>query len=356
MTLRGLEEAPVETDWLSITTREFRRNYVETAATTQHRAVAGFISLLTTKVFPENQWKVTREISGRLTQNTGLILTGSFTRSQQRFPERTIHVRILWEDEQIKDAQSEGEALIEIRLRRYFDRTESERWAYAEPLQIDYDGRCIHMTLNLLSRSEPLSPQLEQAIGSIVSPYKRTPLLLLNLHQLIDEHQSKNAIPKADMAHRRREVTDREIKATVESVHDDFRQLIRLVTDSGVKGAVYLTAAGAHAVLVCGKRGSGKSYTLGVLVEELLAAGGKNIIPIIIDPMGVYHTMVQPDNAQQNELFQWGLSTKGYDVRLLVPGDPFSLYDKEVLSVMQGRGVQIVPLRLNPSDLSPDGW
>ncbi len=119
---------------------------------------------------------------------------------------------------------------------------------------------------------------------------------------------------------------------------------------------VHLTATGAHAALVCGKRGSGKSYTLGVLVEELLASGEQNIIPIIIDPMGVYHTMVQPNTAQQNDLFQWGLSTKGYDVRLLVPGDPHALYDKEVLSVMQGRGVQIVPLRLNPSDLSPDGW
>jgi len=119
---------------------------------------------------------------------------------------------------------------------------------------------------------------------------------------------------------------------------------------------VYLTADGAHAALVCGKRGSGKSYTLGVLVEELLATGGKEIIPIIIDPMGVYHTMVEPNNAQQNDLFQWGLSAKGYDVRLLIPGDPYALYDKEVLSVMQKRGVQIIPLRLNPSDLSPDGW
>lgn len=44
------------------------------------------------------------------------------------------------------------------------------------------------------------------------------------------------------MAHRRREVTDREIKATVEAIHDDFRRLIRLIADSGLRGAVYLTA------------------------------------------------------------------------------------------------------------------
>ncbi len=118
----------------------------------------------------------------------------------------------------------------------------------------------------------------------------------------------------------------------------------------------YLNIGGAHAALICGKRGSGKSYTLGVLVEELLGAAERNIIPILVDPMGVYHTMVQGNAAQQETLYQWGLSTKGYDVRLLVPGRPEALYDADVLSSLAQRGVAIVPLRLNPSDLSPDGW
>lgn len=119
---------------------------------------------------------------------------------------------------------------------------------------------------------------------------------------------------------------------------------------------VYLTAEGARAVLVCGKRGSGKSYTVGVLVEELLMAGERNIIPIIVDPMGVYHTMAQPNTAQQDSLFRWGLSTKSYKVRLLIPGDPRTLYDEDVLRVLQERNVELVPLRLNASDLTPDGW
>jgi hypothetical protein len=33
---------------------------------------------------------------------------------------------------------------------------------------------------------------------------------------------------------------------------------------------VYMDASRSRAVMVCGKRGSGKSYTLGVIVEELL--------------------------------------------------------------------------------------
>lgn len=126
--------------------------------------------------------------------------------------------------------------------------------------------------------------------------------------------------------------------------------------DTQTDDLAYLNAEGSRAVLVCGKRGSGKSYTLGVLIEELLAAGNDGVIPIIVDPMGVYHTMTQPNTAQQDALFSWGLSPKGYDVRLLVPGDPGVLYDSDVLQMFKQRGVSVVSLRLNPSDLSPDGW
>jgi hypothetical protein len=77
---------------------------------------------------------------------------------------------------------------------------------------------------------------------------------------------------------------------------------------------------------------------------------------VIVDPMGVYHTMSQANTSQQDVLFNWGLSTKGYTVRLLVPGDPGLLYDEDILGALAQREVSIVPLRLNPSDLTPDGW
>lgn len=132
---------------------------------------------------------------------------------------------------------------------------------------------------------------------------------------------------------------------------------MKLLLGRGVQDATpaYLNIGGAHAALICGKRGSGKSYTLGVLVEELLSGAG-DIIPILVDPMGVFHTMVQANTAQQENLFQWGLSARGFPVRLLAPGQPAALYDPDVLAVLAQRGVQVVPLELNPSDLTPDGW
>lgn len=119
---------------------------------------------------------------------------------------------------------------------------------------------------------------------------------------------------------------------------------------------VYLEAGGARAVLICGKRGSGKSYTLGVFVEELLVAADDQIIPVIVDPIGVYHTMSLSNEPQRDDLFRWALNPRGYPVRLLVPGDPESLYDHDVLRALRERQVEVVSLQLNAADLSPDGW
>jgi hypothetical protein len=44
------------------------------------------------------------------------------------------------------------------------------------------------------------------------------------------------------LAHQRREVTAPEVQATVEAIYHDFRQLVRLLAESEVKGAVYLVA------------------------------------------------------------------------------------------------------------------
>ena len=44
------------------------------------------------------------------------------------------------------------------------------------------------------------------------------------------------------LAHRRREVGDQEVLATVTAVHDDLLTLVSMIRDRGIRGAVYLTA------------------------------------------------------------------------------------------------------------------
>jgi hypothetical protein len=65
----------------------------------------------------------------------------------------------------------------------------------------------------------------------------------------------------------------------------------------GSDGAtLYLDLDTPHAMLVVGKRGYGKSYTLGVLAEELARAEG--VAPILVDPMGIFDTLTEPTEGE----------------------------------------------------------
>ncbi|MCU4717566.1 ATP-binding protein [Halapricum hydrolyticum] len=58
----------------------------------------------------------------------------------------------------------------------------------------------------------------------------------------------------------------------------------------GSSGApLYIDLDRPHAMLVVGKRGYGKSYTLGVIAEGLARAEG--VAPVVVDPMGVFDTL-----------------------------------------------------------------
>jgi len=60
----------------------------------------------------------------------------------------------------------------------------------------------------------------------------------------------------------------------------------------GSRGAdLGLDLDGPHAVLVVGKRGYGKSYTVGVIAEELARSPG--VAPTVIDPMGVFTPLAE---------------------------------------------------------------
>lgn len=198
-TLRGLDQVQINTEWLPTTIREFWRSYYETADPTKKRALKAFQQLLTQRVFPPNQWTVIDAIPDGLTRNLGLVLEGHFNGFSRKFPKRRIHVRILWEDDSVRDANPLGDVVVQIRLRRHLDLPEEERRLRAEPLQIDYDTRQINLALNLMMREDgAISPTLERLVAPIVSPYKLTPLLLLTMHDTMETKRVESLIPKAD--------------------------------------------------------------------------------------------------------------------------------------------------------------
>jgi hypothetical protein len=61
--------------------------------------------------------------------------------------------------------------------------------------------------------------------------------------------------------------------------------------DGSAGARLHLDFDGPHAMLVVGKRGYGKSYTLGVVAEEL--ARTPEVAPVAIDPMGVFDGLTQ---------------------------------------------------------------
>ena len=76
------------------------------------------------------------------------------------------------------------------------------------------------------------------------------------------------------------------------------KHYVTMEREKSLANPILLDVARPHVILVSGKRGSGKSYTLGVMAEGLLnlEKGIKeNISCIIFDTLGIYWTMKYPN-------------------------------------------------------------
>lgn len=71
-----------------------------------------------------------------------------------------------------------------------------------------------------------------------------------------------------------------------------------LALDGSSGAPVLLDVMKPHAVVICGKRGYGKSYTMGVLIEEfarLPEAVRKNFSVVVLDTMGIFGSLAGPE-------------------------------------------------------------
>jgi len=102
------------------------------------------------------------------------------------------------------------------------------------------------------------------------------------------------------------------------------RQIVVGEYDWQLTTKVYFDYIKAHVVLICGKRGSGKSFSAGVILEEFCEIEeeirNKSSF-VIVDPMGIYWSMKYPNLQMKMALQNWNLEPKGYKefVRVLVP-------------------------------------
>ena len=110
-----------------------------------------------------------------------------------------------------------------------------------------------------------------------------------------------------------------------------------------------------HRILICGKTGSGKSYTMGVVLEEVSKI--ENLISLVIDSQGIFWSFADPNFGQEDELWEWGSKPEGFNLNLLVLGDPVEGYHgQDVVDKLEDKGIKVGSIKLNPSDISPEMW
>ncbi|TFG11471.1 ATP-binding protein [Candidatus Thorarchaeota archaeon] len=109
-----------------------------------------------------------------------------------------------------------------------------------------------------------------------------------------------------------------------------------------------------HVVFVAGKRGSGKSYTLGIFAEALALSMGRNEIQVagvIVDTVDVFRQMVEENADQEDLLKKWGLEAKRFPVSVYIPRKTYLSLPDEVK-----KKARLLPLAISPRELTASEW
>ncbi|MBT7102279.1 ATP-binding protein [archaeon] len=121
---------------------------------------------------------------------------------------------------------------------------------------------------------------------------------------------------------------------------------------TSLSNPIFMDVARSHVVLISGKRGSGKSYTIGTMAEALSNLGVEesgNIAPLIFDTMGIFWTMKYKNQKDTDLLDEWGLKAKNVPMRVFAP---FGYYQE-----YRDKGVDVdAEFAIKISELEPADW
>lgn len=114
------------------------------------------------------------------------------------------------------------------------------------------------------------------------------------------------------------------------------KHYVKMGQTTSLSNNVFLDIAKAHVILITGKRGSGKSYTMAVFAEEITKMPeevAKNVSVLIFDTMGIFWSMKFPNKRDEDLLFNWHMKPEALDVDIYVPSGFFGRYKKEGIPV-----------------------
>jgi hypothetical protein len=121
--------------------------------------------------------------------------------------------------------------------------------------------------------------------------------------------------------------------------------------DGSLGAPVFLDVTRPHMVFICGKRGYGKSYSIGVFLEEIALldeAIKQHLAVVVLDTLGIFWSTQFPSKDDGERIKQWGLKPSGFPIRLLVPTHATGSYSK--------REIPVEPFSLCIAELSPLHW
>ena len=121
---------------------------------------------------------------------------------------------------------------------------------------------------------------------------------------------------------------------------------------TSLSNPIFMDIARSHVVMIAGKRGSGKSYSLGVIAEELSNLPkevSENIASLIFDTMGIFWTM-KFENQKDRELLEtWNLQSKNLPVKVFVPFGFYKNYTEKGIPVDE-------KFALDVSEMNAEDW
>jgi hypothetical protein len=130
------------------------------------------------------------------------------------------------------------------------------------------------------------------------------------------------------------------------------KHYVKMGAITSLSNRVMMDVARSHVLLIAGKRGSGKSYTLGTIAEEISSLSdevAQNIGVLIFDTMGIFWTMAYKNEKEEELMKQWQIEPKKLPIRVFVP----SGYAKE----WEEKGIPVTDeFALKVSDISADEW
>jgi hypothetical protein len=130
------------------------------------------------------------------------------------------------------------------------------------------------------------------------------------------------------------------------------KHYVKMGRTTSLSNNILLDVISSHIIFVCGKRGGGKSYTMGVIAEgisDLPPDIKNNVSVIMLDTMGVYWTMKYPNKKDQLLLEEWGLEPKALDVTIFTPFGYFNEYREKGIPTDASFSVK-------PSELDGRDW